>query len=143
MNTAIALILSYVLLLTPPASTDSKPFVITGVVIERSGQPAAGAHIWLVEAITADQDQRFGMEVIWFALAKPSEGTIPVLIHGRADAAGRFSLDLPPEAVARHAPHRWSSGAQPPVPTRAWHPGCCRESASPSSHPFASSWPRR
>ncbi len=105
MNTAIALILSYVLLLTPPASTDSKPFVISGVVIERSEQPAAGADIWLVEAITADQDRRFGLEVIWSSRAKPSEGTIPVLVHGPRRRRG----SIQPRAAAgscraAHAP---------------------------------------
>ena len=104
MNTAIALILSCLLLSTAPTSTDPKPVVITGIVVERSGQPAAGADVWLVEALTADEDRRFGMEVIWSGPARPSEGTIPVLVHGRADAAGRFTLELSSEVVARHAP---------------------------------------
>ena len=116
MNTASALILSCLLLSTGPTSTDPKPVLITGVVVERSGQPAAGADVWLVEALTADQDQRFGMEVIWSGPARPSEGTIPVLVHGHADGAGRFTLELSSEIVARRVPPLaviWAATARP------------------------------
>ncbi|MFI5459602.1 MAG: hypothetical protein ACHRXM_29610 [Isosphaerales bacterium] len=104
MNASIALFLSYVALSAVPTSADPKPVPITGIVVEPSGRPAPGADVWLVDALTADQGRRFGMEAIWSSQAKPSEGTIPVLLHGRTNPAGRFTLDLTPEIVARRVP---------------------------------------
>ncbi len=104
MNTSIAVVLSYVALSAVSTSADPKPVPITGIVVETSGRLATGADVWIVDALTADEGRRFGMEVIWSNRAQPSEGTLPVLLHGRTDAAGRFTLDLPPEVVARRVP---------------------------------------
>ncbi len=104
MNASIAVALTYVTLSAVSTAADPKPVPIAGIVVETSGRPATGADVWIVDARTADESRRFGMEVIWSSRAKPSEGTIPVLLHGRTDAAGRFTLDLPPEVVARRVP---------------------------------------
>jgi hypothetical protein len=88
MNVPIALVLSYVTLSAIPTSADPKPVPITGIVVETSGRPAAGADVWLVNALTADEGRRFGMEVIWASRAKPSEGTSSVLVHASTDTAG-------------------------------------------------------
>ncbi len=104
MSPSIALVLSYVALSAAPTSADPKPVPITGIVVEPSGRLATGADVWLVDALTADEGRRFGMELVWSSQANPSEGTIPVLVHGRTDAAGRFTLELSPEVVARRVP---------------------------------------
>ncbi len=58
----------------------------------------------LSTVLGSDEDRRFGMELIWSSRTRPSEGATPVLVHGRSDAAGRFTLELPPEVVARRVP---------------------------------------
>src|ERR1700728_2360537 len=104
MNTLIALVLWCVA--PPPAQTtaDAKPVPVTGVVVGSSGQPVSGADVWIVDALTADEDRRFGMELIWSSRTKASEGTIPVVVHGRTDSAGRFTLELSSEIIARRVP---------------------------------------
>ncbi len=104
MNTSIAVALSYLTLLATSTSADPKPVPITGIVVETSGRPATGADVWIVHALTADEGRRFGMEVIWSSRAQPSDGTVPILLHDRTDAAGRFTLELPPEVVMRRVP---------------------------------------
>ncbi len=61
----------------------------------------SGADVWLVDAITADEGRRFGMELIWSIRTRPNDGATPVVVHGRTDATGRFALELSPEVVAR------------------------------------------
>ena len=104
MNTLIAFVLWCVAQPAAHTTADPKPVPVTGVVVESSGQPVSGADVWLVDALTADEDRRFGLELIWSSPTKASEGSIPIHVHGRTDAAGRFTLGLPPEIVVRRVP---------------------------------------
>ncbi len=88
-----------------------------------SCKPAADVAVWLAEALDRDEGRRFGMEMWWSSLSKPAEGSTPVLVHSRTDAAGRFTIEVPAEAVARRSPPPmaiWASttGKEPRV---AWH----------------------
>lgn len=87
-----------------PASPDPKPVPVSGIVVDGSGQPAANADVWLAEALSLDEAHRFGMELWWSTLTQPHEGSTPVLVHARTDAAGRFTIDIPAEVVARRSP---------------------------------------
>ena len=62
MNILMALVLSCGA--EPAASTtaDFKPVPVSGVVVEPSGRSVSGADVWLVDALSADEDRRFGME---------------------------------------------------------------------------------
>ena len=103
MTTLIALILCFVAPPAAHATADPKPVPVAGVVVEPSGQPVSGADVWLVNARTADEDRHFGLELIWSSRTRASEGTIPVVVHGRTDSAGRFTLELAPEITAARA----------------------------------------
>jgi hypothetical protein len=87
-----------------PTSPDPKPVPVSGIVVDGSGQPTANADVWLAEALSLDEGHRFGMELWWSRLTQPHEGSTPVLVHARTDAAGRFTIDIPAEAVARRSP---------------------------------------
>jgi hypothetical protein len=91
-----------------PLSPDPRPIPITGIVVERSNagpsRPVAGADVWLVEAFAADQCRRSGMELWWTNLTPPGEGMPTMVVQGRSDLDGRFTIHIPAEAVARRSP---------------------------------------
>jgi protocatechuate 3,4-dioxygenase beta subunit len=100
----LGLSLTIMVLAQLPPSTDPKPMPITGVVVDHSGQPVAGADVWLSEANAAGEGRRAGRELGWWADRKVDEETAPILGHARTEATGRFTLELPAEAVARRSP---------------------------------------
>ena len=100
----LRLSLSLIVLAQLPPSPDPKPIPIIGVVVDHSGQPVIGADVWLAESLAADEGRRSGRELWWSAGTKPDQDTAPILVHARTDATGRFTLELPAEAVARRSP---------------------------------------
>ncbi|HZW32910.1 MAG TPA: hypothetical protein VFF52_19500, partial [Isosphaeraceae bacterium] len=108
--------LSIMVLAQLPASPDPKPIPMTGAVVDHSGHPVAGADVWLAEAIAVDEGRRAGMELWWSMNTKPHEGTAPIQVHARTEVTGRFTLELPVEAVARRSPPAlaiWAASAGP------------------------------
>ncbi|MGP0063617.1 MAG: carboxypeptidase regulatory-like domain-containing protein [Isosphaeraceae bacterium] len=106
-----------------PASPDPRPIPVAGIVVDGAGRPATDVDVWLAQALDPDEGHRFGMELWWSTLTRSSEGTARVLVHARPDADGRFTIDIPAEAVARRSPVPmaiWakSSGKDTRV---AWH----------------------
>ena len=87
-----------------PPSPDATPVPVRGVVVDDSMRPVAGADVWLADAMPSDEGRRFGVQLWWSSLSGPGEGVPPVLIAGRTDAAGAFSLELPAEAASRRSP---------------------------------------
>ncbi len=87
-----------------PPSPDPKPVPINGTVVDGSGAPVANADVWLAEAIAPADGRRTGSELLDPDLTKQADGTTPALAHTRADAAGRFALEVPAEAAARRSP---------------------------------------
>ncbi len=94
----------FVALAQLPASPDPKPVPVAGIVVDSDGRPCVDVDVWLAEAIGPDEGHRFGMELWWAAVTRSDQGTAPVLVHARTDAAGRFTIDIPAEAVARRSP---------------------------------------
>ncbi len=87
-----------------PASPDPKPVPIVGTVVDGSGAPVAHANVWLAEATNPDEGRQVGVELFYAPLTGPSEGAPSILVHTRTDAAGRFTLEVPAEVVARRTP---------------------------------------
>src|ERR1700751_5239689 len=83
-----------------PSSPDPKPMPVIGIVVDDSGRPVSEAEVWLAEALPPDLGRRFGVELWWAALRGPAGGALPILVHARTGADGRFALELPAEAVA-------------------------------------------
>ena len=104
MNTTIAVVLSSVALSAIPASADPQRVAITGIVVETQAGRCRGLTSGSSTRSRLTRAGGSGMELYWSIRTKPSEGTVPVLIHGRTDNAGRFTLDLSPEIVARRIP---------------------------------------
>ncbi len=65
-----------------PASADTKPVPITGVVVDESDRPVANADVWLAEARPPEEGRRAGMELWYISLTGPCE-------RGAADARPR------------------------------------------------------
>ncbi len=85
---------------TLSVSADPKPVPVAGVVVDASDRPVAGAEVWLAAALPPDDGRWAGMELWYQTLTGLGDGALPLVVHGRSDRDGRFTLDVPAEVVA-------------------------------------------
>ena len=101
--TLVPVMLATLALAQLPPSPDPKPIPIVGTVVEGSGAPVAHANVWLAEATNPDEGRQIGVESLYAPLTGPGEGAPPILVQARTDADGRFTVEVPVEAVARRS----------------------------------------
>src|SRR3954469_10659977 len=84
-------------------SPDPRPLPISGVVVDSTGKPVAGAEVWLADGIASHDHRLFGDGMYLEPLADPGQGLAPVLVHAKTDEAGKFSVEAPVSYTER----RW------------------------------------